>query len=131
MTQNRYSYERGLRMLERITSESGENVVRSFDNIAPDLGRYIVEFSYGEIFSRPGIDLKTRELTAVAALTAIANTAVQIPLNVHINGALNVGASQTEVIETIMNILPYAGFPAVQNGITVAREVFQSRNANQ
>ena len=130
-TEQRYSYTRGLKMLEKISGVSGEKVIKSFEDIAPDLGRYIVEFSYGEIFSRPGLDLKTRELTTVAALTAMANTAVQIPLNVHINAALNVGADRTEIVETIMNMLPYAGFPAVQNGMTVAREVFQSRNTNR
>jgi hypothetical protein len=49
----------------QISKSSGEAVVKSFEDIAPDLGRYILEFSYGDIFSRPNLDLKTRELVTV------------------------------------------------------------------
>ncbi|ARV63182.1 4-carboxymuconolactone decarboxylase [Nostocales cyanobacterium HT-58-2] len=128
-TQDRY--KQGLEALEKISGTSGERVVNSFKDIAPDLGRYIIEFSYGDIFSRPGLDLKTRELSAVAALTAMDKVGIQVALNVHINAALNVGATQQEIVEIMMNMLPYAGFPSVQNGINVARVVFQEREKKQ
>ncbi len=121
-------YERGLDTLGRVTKASGEAVVRSFNDILPQLGRYIVEFAYGDIISRPKLDLRTRQLATVAALTAIGTTAVQGPLKVHINGALNVGANTQEIIEAILHMLPFAGFPVVQNAINTAKEVFKERN---
>lgn len=115
-------YRRGLAQLEAVTGSHGAKVVRSLDDIAPDLGRYIVEFAYGDIFARPGLDVKTRELATVAALTAMGTAAPQ--LKVHMQAALHVGATRQEIIETIMQMIPYAGFPAALNGVAVARDVF-------
>lgn len=118
-------YQRGLAKLKEIDGEAGERVVESLAGIAPDFARYLVEFPFGDIYSRPGLDLKSREIAVVAALTALGNAAPQ--LKVHVNGALNVGASRTEIIETIMQMAVYAGFPAALNGLAVAREVFEQR----
>ena len=118
-------YHRGLAKLKEIDGEAGERVVESLAGIAPDFARYLVEFPFGDIYSRPGLDLKSREIAVVAALTALGNAAPQ--LKVHVHGALNVGASRTEIIETIMQMAVYAGFPAALNGLAVAREVFEQR----
>jgi 4-carboxymuconolactone decarboxylase len=120
-------YARGLEALGRISQASGEAVVNSFNDIAPDLGRYIVEFSYGDIFARPHLDLKTRELATVSALTAKGTAADAVPLKVHVNAALNVGANRQEVVEAIMHMLPYAGFVSVQQAMALAAEVFAER----
>jgi len=117
-------YERGLEKLKEIDGEIGERVVASLADIAPDFARYLIEFPFGDIYSRPGLDLKSREIAVVAALTAMGNAAPQ--LKVHIQGALNVGVSREEVIETIMQMAVYAGFPAALNGLFAAREVFAS-----
>ncbi|WP_286788918.1 MULTISPECIES: carboxymuconolactone decarboxylase family protein [unclassified Pseudomonas] len=117
-------YERGLERLKEIDGEVGERVVASLADIAPDFARYLIEFPFGDIYSRPGLDLKSREIAVVAALTAMGNAAPQ--LKVHIQGALNVGVSREEVIETIMQMAVYAGFPAALNGLFAAREVFAS-----
>lgn len=118
-------YQRGLAKLKEIDGEAGERVVESLAGIAPDFARYLVEFPFGDIYSRPGLDLKSREIAVVAALTALGNAAPQ--LRVHVHGALNVGASRTEIVETIMQMAVYAGFPAALNGLAVAREVFEQR----
>ena len=118
-------YQRGLAKLKEIDGEAGERVEESLAGIAPDFARYLVEFPFGDIYSRPGLDLKSREIAVVAALTALGNAAPQ--LKVHVHGALNVGASRTEIIETIMQMAVYAGFPAALNGLAVAREVFEQR----
>jgi 4-carboxymuconolactone decarboxylase len=97
-------------------------VVRSLADIAPDFARLLIEFPFGDIYSRPGLDLRAREIAVVAALTAMGNAAPQ--LKVHIQGALNVGVTRTEVVETIMQMAVYAGFPAALNGLAAAREVF-------
>jgi 4-carboxymuconolactone decarboxylase len=115
-------YERGLAKLQEIDGEGGVNVVRSLADIAPDFARLLIEFPFGDIYSRPGLDLRAREIAVVAALTAMGNAAPQ--LKVHIQGALNVGVKRTEVIEIIMQMAVYAGFPAALNGIAAAREVF-------
>lgn len=121
--------ERGKALLAQTSAASGDAVVRSFDDIAPDLGRMIVEHSYGEVFSRGGIDLKTRELSACAALAAIGSAATETPLRVHIKAALNVGASRKEIIETLLNLAPYCGYPATQQAIRIAAEEFAKSNA--
>lgn len=118
-------YQRGLAKLKEIDGEAGERVVESLAGIAPDFARYLVEFPFGDIYSRPGLDLKSREIAVVAALTALGNAAPQ--LKVHVHGALNAGASRTEIVETIMQMAVYAGFPAALNGLAVAREVFEQR----
>ena len=115
-------YQRGLAQLEAVSGPHGTKVVESLEDIAPDLGRYIVEFAYGDIFARPGLDMKTRELATVAALTAMGTAAPQ--LKVHMQAALRVGANRKEIIETVMQIIPYAGFPAALNAVAVARDVF-------
>jgi len=115
-------YERGLEKLREIDGEAGERVLDSLSDIAPDFARYLIEFPFGDIYCRPGLDLKSREIAVVAALTAMGNAAPQ--LKVHIQGALNVGVSREEIVETIMQMAIYAGFPAALNGLTVAKEVF-------
>ncbi len=119
-------YERGWKKVKEIDGEAGERVMESLKDIAPDLARYVIEFPFGDVLSRPGLDLKSREIATVAALTALANAMPQ--LKVHINAALNVGCTREEVIEVIIQMAVYAGFPAALNGIFAAKEVFAERN---
>lgn len=125
MTQSRY--DRGLAKLEQIDGQAGRKVIDSLRDIAPDFARYLIEFPFGDIYSRPGLDLRTREIAVVAALTALGNAAPQ--LKVHVEGALNVGASREEVVEVMMQMAVYAGFPAALNGLFAAKEVFAARDA--
>ncbi len=119
-------YERGLKKLKEVDSKAGETVIEGLKDIAPDLARYVIEFPFGDVYSRPGLDLKSREIAAVAALTALGTATPQ--LKVHINGALNVGLSRQEVVEIIIQMVVYAGFPAALNGMFTAKEVFQERD---
>ena len=123
---NNERFVRGWEKLKEIDGEAGERVIESLKDIAPDLARYVIEFPFGDIYNRPGLDLKCREIATVAALTALGNAAPQ--LKVHIHGALNVGYSRQEVVETITQMAVYAGFPAALNGIFAAREVFKERD---
>jgi 4-carboxymuconolactone decarboxylase len=116
---------RGLRVLAEITGDSGAAVVESLRDIAPDLAEWIVDFSYGDVMSRPGLDMRSRQLATIAALTALGNAQPQ--LKVHIGGALNVGCEPQEIVEVILQMAVYAGFPAAINALDVAREVFKSR----
>lgn len=124
MNENRY--EKGLQKLKEIDGEAGERVIESLKDIAPDLGRYTIEFPFGDVYSRLGLDLKSREIATVAALTALGNAQPQ--LKVHIHGALNVGCTREEVVEIIIQMAVYAGFPAALNGIFAAKDVFKERD---
>jgi 4-carboxymuconolactone decarboxylase len=120
-------YVRGWAKLNEIDGEQGERVIESLRDIAPDFANYLIEFPFGDIYSRPGLDIKTRELAVVAALTALGNASPQ--LKVHVHGALNVGCLRQEVVEVIMQMAVYAGFPAALNGLFAAKEVFKERSA--
>jgi 4-carboxymuconolactone decarboxylase len=125
-TQERY--RRGWEKLKEIDGEAGELVIDSLKDIAPDFARYVIEFGFGDIYSRPGLDLKSREIAVVAALTAMGTATPQ--LKVHIHGALNVGCTRQEVVEVIMQMAVYAGFPAALNGLFAAKEIFNERDAS-
>lgn len=125
--ENSPRYRRGLAKLREIDGQAGERVVASLADIAPDFARYLIEFPFGDIYSRPGLDLRSREIAVVAALTAMGNAAPQ--LKVHLQGALNVGVTREEIVEVIMQMAVYAGFPVALNGLAAAREVFAAVDA--
>jgi 4-carboxymuconolactone decarboxylase len=115
-------FERGLRALAEIDGQAGQKVIDSLADIAPEFSRYLIEFPFGDIYSRQGLDLRSREVATIAALTALGNAAPQ--LKVHIEAGLNVGLSRDEIVEIIMQMAVYAGFPAALNGLFAAKEVF-------
>lgn len=116
-------YKRGLEKLEEISPGAAKRTAESLNDIAPDMVRYMMEFVFGEISSRPGLDMKSREIAAVAALAALGTAPNQ--LKIHIKGALNCGCSRDEVVEVLIQVLVYAGFPATLNGLRLAKEAFQ------
>lgn len=113
---------RGLATLETITGGGTQQLRESLADVAPELGDWIVDFAYGDVVSRPQLDLRTRELATVAALTALGTAGPQ--LRSHIKGALNAGCAPREIVEVILQMSVYAGFPAALNGVAAAREVF-------
>ena len=118
-------FEKGMSVLRITNEETIEDIFRELEDIAPDLGRFIVEFPYSEIYTREEVDLKTRELCTVAALTTLGT----IPqLKDHVNAALAVGNSPREIVEIIMQMTAYAGFPKAINAIMAAKEVFAQKD---
>ena len=114
-------YEKGKDVLESIQGRSIEEIFKDLEDVAPDLSRFVVEFPYSEIYTREEVDLKTRELCTVAALTVLGT----IPqLKDHIGAALNVGNTPMEIVEIIMQMSAYCGFPKAINGVIAAKEVF-------
>lgn len=122
---NNIRYTRGLAKLAEIDGEAGQHVIDGLADLAPDLGRYIVEFAFGDLYSQPDLDLKMREIATVAALTAMGTARPQ--LEVHLNAALNVGCTRAEIVEVIVQMSAYAGFPAALNGIAALRAVLAGR----
>ncbi|MFG1345471.1 carboxymuconolactone decarboxylase family protein [Xanthobacter autotrophicus DSM 431] len=114
--------ERGRRALAEIDGEAGEKVAAALADITPDFAADLLEFPFGDIYSRPGLDLRGREIATIAALTAMGNAAPQ--LQVHIEAGLNVGLPREEIVELIMQMAVYARFPAALNGLFAAKEVF-------
>ncbi|WP_334033818.1 carboxymuconolactone decarboxylase family protein [Burkholderia cepacia] len=115
-------YTRGWNKLKEIDGEAGERVIAALAPIAPDFARLLVEFGFGDIYSRPQLDLKAREIATISALAALGNAQPQ--LKVHIEAALNVGCTRDEIVEVFMQMSVYAGFPAALNALFAAREVF-------
>ena len=118
-------YEKGMEILKITNKENIEDLFNNLKDIAPDLVRFAVEFPYSEIYTRETVDLKTRELATIAALTAMGTAEIQ--LKSHINAALNVNNTPEEIVEIIMQMSAYAGFPAAINGVIAAKEVFEKR----
>jgi 4-carboxymuconolactone decarboxylase len=114
-------FERGLAALRKANEKGLDDLVRSMDAVAPDLARFVIEFAYGDIYTRPGLLPDQRELCIVAALTALGNRERQ--LRDHIQAALNSGCTPQEVTEVILMMAVYAGFPAAINGMEVMREL--------
>ncbi|MFW2487206.1 carboxymuconolactone decarboxylase family protein [Clostridium chromiireducens] len=118
-------FERGYRKLLEIDGKAGQEVENGLKDISPDLGRYIIEYSFGDIYSRDGLDLKSKEIAVVAALTALGNAQPQ--LKVHINGALNVGCTINEIKEVIIQMSGYSGFPTSINAMNALKDVINER----
>ena len=117
--------ERGKRALAEIDGAAGQSVIAALADIAPDFATYLFEFPFGDIYSRPGLSLRDREIATIAALAAMGNAAPQ--LKVHIEAGLNVGLSRQEITEILMQMAVYAGFPAALNGLFAAKAVFAAQ----
>lgn len=118
-------FEKGLARFREVHPSAPDQFLEAFAEIAPDFARYLVEFPFGDVYSRPGLDLKSRQLATVAGLTALGNALPQ--LRIHVEGALNVGCSPQEIVEVIMQMAVYAGFPAAVNAMLVVKEVLGER----
>jgi 4-carboxymuconolactone decarboxylase len=118
-------YERGLKNYNQVMEGRPQQVITEYGDIAPDFARYVVEFAYGDIYARPTLDIKTREMLAIASLATLGYAQGQ--LRTHIHGALNNGCTHEEVIEILLQVAIYAGFPAVFNALNVAKSVFAER----
>ncbi len=122
-------FERGLAKLREVDGEQGDRVMEALADVAPDLARLLIEYPFGDVYTRPGLGLKERELVTVAALATLGHCRPQ--LKVHLHGALNVGWTREELIETFIQLTVYAGFPTALNAIFAAKEVFAERDADE
>jgi 4-carboxymuconolactone decarboxylase len=120
-------FARGLATLQAIEPGQALRILADVGEIAPDFAAFLVEYAFGDIGSRPGLDLKERELVAVAALAAIGVAEPQLKARLH--GALAVGWTPATLVEALMQISVHAGFPAALNGLAVLKSVIQERQA--
>ena len=122
MKQEESRYNRGLASMRAIFGPGIESALKDLAATSPDLAHFLVEFPFGDIYPRPGLDLKTREMLTVAALTVLGYP--QSELKEHIQGALNVGCTRDEILEIILQVAVYAGFPAALEAVKTAAVVF-------
>lgn len=118
---NQARLARGLEVLDRIDGEAGQAVLDALGPVAPALAHHVAAFAFGDIYDRPGLDPRSRQLVTIGALTALGGCEAQ--LKVHLGAALNVGLSSEEIIETILHASVYCGFPRALNAAFVARDV--------
>lgn len=118
---------RGERLLRLVDGDKvADNLLREYEGLAPDFTRYLVEFAFGEIYARDG-DLRHKELVAIASLATMGGCDRQ--LETHVHGAFNVGLSEAEVVEAVMTLIPYIGFPKALNAMAVVKRVVEKRKA--
>ena len=117
---------RGRRLLAQIDGEAGQAVIDALAAIAPDFAELLFEFPFGDIYARPGLGLRDREIATIAALCAMGTARPQ--LEVHINAGLNVGLTRQEITEVLIQMAVYVGFPAALNGLAAARSAFAARD---
>ena len=118
-------FTQGMEQLKAIDGKGGENVIKSLEDIAPDLGKFIIEFAFGDIYTRERLTTEEREMITLSSLLTAGGCEPQ--LEVHINGALNIGISPEKVIEIFLQCIPYTGFPKVLNAVFAAKKVFAER----
>jgi 4-carboxymuconolactone decarboxylase len=114
------SYRHGLKLFLQMAGPSGEEIRSRWRELAPDFERYVLGFLAGEIWTRPVLDLRTRSLITIAALAASSR---QQGLELNIRMALNNGASHKEIVETLLHLAPYIGFPAAWEALTIVARV--------
>ncbi len=118
-------FDRGMALLDEVSGGSGPAVVESLQDVSPELAYQVVAWGYGEIYSRPQLVPRDRQLVTIGILTALGGCEPQ--LRVHIVTALNVGVTPAEIVEALLQSAGYCGFPRALNATNVAKEVFAER----
>jgi len=114
-------YHRGIEILLHMSPEKMDLVTNRLAEVAPDFARMVVEYAFGDIFARAALDLRARELIAISVLAARGDAAAQ--LRAHVASALKFGIARTEIVEAMMQVSIYSGFPVVINALTVCHEL--------
>lgn len=118
-------YEHGLTVLRQIDGQAGQNVVDSLADVSPELAHQVVAWAFGEMYSRPGLAPRDRQLVTLGVLTALGGCEPQ--LGVHVNAALNVGLTPAEITEALLHAAVYCGMPRALNATFAAKRVFADR----
>ena len=122
-------YKKGIETIQEFTVPSEENptghmdIGEAFEDIAPDLTKFVVEFAFGDIYARPGLDKKQKVLTTISALVAQGTPQIEM----HVKTGLAVGLKPEEIVGCIMHLIPYTGFPRALNALTAAKKVFEEQ----
>lgn len=118
-------FDKGMKVLEKVDGEGGKRVVASLGDVSPELGHQVVAWAFGDMYDRSELAPRDRQLVTLGVLTALGGC--EIELDVHINAALNVGLTTTEISEALLHSVVYAGMPRAINATLVAKRVFAER----
>ena len=116
--------EHGQEVLSRIDGHAGADVLAALADTNPALAHHVAAYSFGDIYDRPGLDPRSRQLVTLGVLIALGGCEPQ--LKVHVNAALNVGLTPAEIREAILHTTVYAGFPRALNATFAAEEVLKN-----
>lgn len=114
--------KRGSQKINELMSGADQNVLKGLGKTAPDLANYVLEFVFGDLYSRSGLDIKTKQILTITILATLGNAKPQLAF--HIKCGLNLGITREEIIDIMTHLSGYAGFPAALNGVNTAKEVF-------
>lgn len=115
----------GARTYAKVTGTLGQRLRDELALVAPDLVDQMIDYGFGDVYSRPGLTAAQRQLVIISILTAIGATERQV--RVHVDASLNAGLTVTEITEAFMQAAVYCGFPRAINAVLAAREVFRER----
>ncbi|MBQ9917519.1 MAG: carboxymuconolactone decarboxylase family protein [Microbacterium sp.] len=124
-TERQQRYASGRAVLDDIDGAAGANVIDALADISPELGHQVVAWGFGEIYARPGLAPRDRQLVTLGMLTALGGCEPQ--LEVHVNASLNVGLTPEQIVEALLHASLYCGFPRALNATFVAKKVFAER----
>ena len=127
MTNERFN--RGVEQINKIVPNGSNGVIKGLGEVAPDMANYVLEFIFGDLYSREGLELKLKQIITITSLAVLGNAKPQLAY--HINAALNIGMTQKEIVDIFIHISGYAGFPASLNAINTAKEVFKEREEKE
>jgi 4-carboxymuconolactone decarboxylase len=115
-----------MKLLTSIDGDAGQQVINSLADISPELGHQVVAWAYGDIYNRPVLRPRDRQLITLGMLTALGGCEPQ--LEVHIKAALNVGLTPEEIVEALLHSSVYCGMPKALNATFAAKRVFTDRD---
>jgi 4-carboxymuconolactone decarboxylase len=129
MDMDEAQYQKGVEQFAQMVGREKIDALREkFQALSPDFERLVMGTIGGEVWSRPGLDLRTRSLCSIAVLAGLSRINA---LELNIRMALNNGASREEIVETFFQVAVYAGFAAAWDGLARADEVLRAIDAEQ
>lgn len=115
-------YLRGIEIAEQLAVDKlDEFLISHVAELAPDFARMTIEFALGDLYTREALDMRSREIVAIASLAALGDTGPH--LKIHVRAATRLGVSKTEIIEILMQTAIYAGFPAALNALSSCHDL--------
>ena len=111
---------KGKKVFKKIFGEKSEMIEKMLTELSPELGRVGIDFPFGEFYAKDDLlDLRTRELVTISTLV----TQGTLPqLKIHIFAALNIGCTEVEIEQTILQLIIYVGMPKVINAMKTFKE---------
>lgn len=117
-------YQKGWEVFKVLTGTDGVAELERIHALCPDLANLIISNGFADIYSRPGLDLKERELVTLSSLITQGATE-QLPM--HVNAALNIGLTPKEIMEVVLQCTVYVGFPKALSAFAVVMDIFEKR----